>query len=125
LSARACHLHLIATATDNTLVIGVSLKIDEQSDIEVFVEGHLTLINSYTLHIAEYVVLAPMLIRPNYRYHLQTASGLLVRRWDNAPHHRHIATHPDHCHHADGTIWPSQPMDLASVLVAMVPLLKY
>ena len=33
-----------------------------------------------------------------YRYHWQTGSGKLIKRWDNAPHHPEIATFPDHLH---------------------------
>ena len=33
-----------------------------------------------------------------YRYHLQTGSGKLIKRWDNAPHHPEIDTFPDHLH---------------------------
>jgi len=31
-----------------------------------------------------------------YRYHWQTGSGKLIKRWDNAPHHPEIDTFPDH-----------------------------
>ncbi len=34
----------------------------------------------------------------SYRYHYQDASVALVFRYDNAPHHPGIATHPDHKH---------------------------
>ena len=33
-----------------------------------------------------------------YRYHWQTGSGKLIKRWDNAPHHPEIDTVPDHLH---------------------------
>lgn len=33
----------------------------------------------------------------SYRYHYQELSGLVLR-YDNAPHHPEIATHPDHKH---------------------------
>ena len=33
-----------------------------------------------------------------YRYHWQTGSGKLIKRWDNAPHHPEINTFPDHLH---------------------------
>jgi hypothetical protein len=33
-----------------------------------------------------------------YRYHWQTQSGEIIRRWDNAPHHPEIVTFPDHLH---------------------------
>ncbi len=33
-----------------------------------------------------------------YRYHWQTQSGKLIKRWDNAPHHPEIDTFPNHLH---------------------------
>ena len=33
-----------------------------------------------------------------YRFHWQTETGKLIKRWDNAPHHPEIATFPDHLH---------------------------
>lgn len=35
-------------------------------------------------------------------FHWQTASGELLARWDNAPHHPELTTHPDHKHVASG-----------------------
>lgn len=43
--------------------------------------------------------------------------GSLRVRWDNAPHHTHIATHPHHKHVGDETIIePSEEMSLDAVL---------
>ena len=33
-----------------------------------------------------------------YRYHWQTQSGKLIKRWDNAPHHPEVDTFPNHLH---------------------------
>lgn len=33
-----------------------------------------------------------------YRHHWQDAGGLLIKRWDNAPHHPEISSFPDHLH---------------------------
>src|SRR5262245_28195578 len=34
----------------------------------------------------------------SYRYHYQDASAALVFRYDDAPHHLEVSTHPDHKH---------------------------
>jgi hypothetical protein len=39
-----------------------------------------------------------------YSFHWQDAQGNLVRRWDNAPHHKELAGAPHHSHAADGTV---------------------
>jgi hypothetical protein len=33
-----------------------------------------------------------------YSFHWQRADGCLIRRWDNAPHHREISSFPHHIH---------------------------
>ncbi|MDF1550315.1 MAG: DUF6516 family protein [Bacteroidales bacterium] len=34
----------------------------------------------------------------NYSFHWQNKNGELIIRWDNAPHHRALATYPHHLH---------------------------
>lgn len=82
--------------------------------------GVLALRGGYQLHIAEYVVAWPEFERSRYRYHLQRVSGEFVVRWDNAPHHRHVASFPNHRHEADGSVHASDAMDVAQVLRAVV-----
>lgn len=38
----------------------------------------------------------------NYSFHWQKATGELLNRWDNAPHHSDIETYPHHVHTTDG-----------------------
>ena len=33
-----------------------------------------------------------------YRHHWQDANGNVIKRWHNAPHHRHVDTFPHHLH---------------------------
>jgi hypothetical protein len=88
----------------------------EEIDInECYVRGVLRLIDGFELHVAEYVITAPELIRPKHRYHLQTSDGAFVSRWDNAPHHADVPSFPDH-HHNDMGVHPSPPMTIPEVL---------
>ncbi|MCF7669441.1 MAG: DUF6516 family protein [Verrucomicrobia bacterium] len=50
-----------------------------------------------------------------YSFHWQTERGELIRRWDNAPHYRHLSTYPHHCHE-ENTVLKSQPPTLADIL---------
>jgi len=50
-----------------------------------------------------------------YSYHWQTRAGLLIKRWDNAPHHKELEGFPGHLHDGD-KVKPSKPMTLAKVL---------
>lgn len=91
---------------------------------ECYIRGVLTLLNGYQLHIAEYVITEPTLLRTKYRYHLQDQTLAMVVRWDNAPHYKNVSTFPDHIHKGDGSVQPSPTMDIPSVLAALIPYLK-
>ena len=55
-----------------------------------------------------------------YSFHWQGPHGDLIRRWDNAPHHPEVASHPHHVHHGDeSNVLPHHPMcahDILNVL---------
>ena len=103
-------------------VLRSEIRFDEIDEDECYISGVLLLIGDLELHIAEYVITAPDLLRLKYRYHLQTADGVLLSRWDNAPHHREISGFPDHRHNGDATVYPTVPMDLPGVLNAALVL---
>jgi hypothetical protein len=44
----------------------------------------------------------------SYRYHYQELSGLVLR-YDNAPHHPEVVTHPDHKHVGDDVVSSAHP----------------
>ncbi|MCJ7478822.1 MAG: DUF6516 family protein [Candidatus Nanohaloarchaeota archaeon QJJ-7] len=52
--------------------------------------------------------------RDRYSFHVSEDAELVVR-WDNAPHHPGIRTHPYHRHEND-EIHPSEEMDVRKVL---------
>ena len=52
-----------------------------------------------------------------YSYYWLTAENQLIIGWDNAPHHRHVATHPHHKHVGESTnIQNSQETKLEEIL---------
>ena len=51
----------------------------------------------------------------SYRYHYQDASGAQVFRYDNAPHHSEVATHPDH-KHTENSMLPSPHPSIEEIL---------
>ena len=53
--------------------------------------------------------------RIDYKFHYQDADGNLIFRYDNAPHHPHIPTFPDHKHEGDAIV-EAEPPDLSDVL---------
>ena len=52
----------------------------------------------------------------NYSFHWQDKNGILIIRWDNAPHHIKIKTHPHHKHQTD-EVTESYDITLDTVLV--------
>ena len=45
----------------------------------------------------------------SYRYHYQSPNTGIVFRYDNAPHHPEISTHPDHKHSGDDVLASPHP----------------
>jgi hypothetical protein len=45
----------------------------------------------------------------SYRYHYQDPAAALVFRYDNAPHHREVPTHPEHKHAGDQVVASLHP----------------
>jgi hypothetical protein len=69
-----------------------------------------------TLEIVAKLTIEQFLIRKTrYVYHCQTADNQLIFRYDNAPHHPQISTHPHHKHVGDQII-AATPPDLSDVL---------
>ena len=112
MNARDYYLHVQSVISQSHLVISNSLSFNEIDSHECYVRGTLTLINGWNLHIAEYVITAPILKRLKYRYQLQQNNGALISRWDNAPHR----------HDEREEVFPSQPMDIPRVLAEIIAL---
>jgi hypothetical protein len=53
-----------------------------------------------------------------YRFHLQTRDGGLIWRFDNAPHHPELSTHPHHEHTASGAVVAASELTLEDLLGA-------
>jgi hypothetical protein len=52
----------------------------------------------------------------NYSFHWQSEGGAMISRWDNAPHHKHIATFPHHRHRSNEEIVASETSSLKEIL---------
>lgn len=52
-----------------------------------------------------------------YSFHWQDVTGELRMRWDNAPHHPEVTTHPHHVHDGSETnVMPHVPVTFEEVL---------
>ncbi|MCC6298983.1 MAG: hypothetical protein IT314_06770 [Anaerolineales bacterium] len=104
---------------DETFHLRLCMEIafDEISEEECYIRGVITLKGGFELHIAEYVVTEPDFKRLKYRFHLQTSGSRMIVRWDNAPHHPEVNTHPDHVHIGQ-KVRANHPMDISQALEA-------
>lgn len=124
MKGREYYRHLQNAISSSAFVLDSQVSYTEIDVNECYVRGVLTFANGYELHIAEYVITEPTILRTKYRYHLQNQASDLIARWDNAPHHRAVGTFPHHLHLDDGSIHSSSAMDIATVLAAVISYLE-
>ena len=68
----------------------------------VYLKGRITIIDSSTLEIAIFVTESRgKLAVDKYRLHYMNGAGQMLFRYDNAPHHPEIVSHPHHKHTPD------------------------
>ncbi|MBI1878622.1 MAG: hypothetical protein HYR94_10415 [Chloroflexi bacterium] len=80
------------------------------------IEGRLRFWDSSLLEFTETLTeQGVVLIKTDYAYHYQDAMDTLIFRYDNAPHHAEIATHPHHKHASTG-VEAANPPHLNDVL---------
>ncbi len=65
----------------------------------------LTLVDGSAAEFFVYVMESGgQIVVKKYSFHWQNPDGVLLRRWDNAPHHPNLPGKPHHVHLPDGTI---------------------
>ena len=86
-------------------------------------DGHLrarlTLSDDSQIEFSEYVQRSPEgeIRVVTYSYHWANASGNLIQRWDNTPHHPDLAGFPHHIHVGrQDTPFAGQPVSIFAVL---------
>lgn len=99
-----------------SLITHFSVDFEEITDFIGYIKGKIELMDGSVLYFFEFVEIqnnVPVLVK--YKYQWQSPEGNLLKRWDNAPHHREINTFPDHVHDPAG-VSPSPAMNLESIL---------
>jgi hypothetical protein len=99
-----------------SLITHFSVDFEEIEDYKGHIKGKLEVMNGSTLYFFEFIEVqnnVPVLVK--YKYQWQSPEGDLLKRWDNAPHHRELNTFPDHVHDSDG-VHSSPAMNLESML---------
>lgn len=87
-------------------------KVGQSSEIYAVIRFHD---NSQLQVVEKLTIEAYVLVKTRYTYHYQYADGTLVFRYDNAPHHPEIITHPHHKHEGERIIAAQSP-DISEVL---------
>lgn len=93
----------------------INLEYEKLTPNSGYLKGSIK-IRGTALFFFEYIkVSGRKIIREKYRYHWQKSSGELIKRWDNAPHHKEVSTFPYHIDTKDG-VKPSKEVDIDYVL---------
>jgi hypothetical protein len=99
-----------------SLITNFSVDFEEIEDYTGYIKGKFELLNGSILYFFEFIEIQnniPVLVK--YKYQWQSPDGDLLKRWDNAPHHRELNTFPDHVHDPNG-VHSSSAMNLESIL---------
>lgn len=106
----------------NELLANCPLAVSFQFDFTVididrgYWKSEVIFRDGYELHPFEYVITKHNeLLIEDYRYHFQDPGDKVIFRFDNAPHHPEVESHPHHLHQPDG-IFPSTKPQLEEVL---------
>ncbi len=95
------------------------LRFDATSGL---IEGVVYFADGSRLEFSELVIIKKRhLTKQEYRYQF-VQNGVAVFRYDNAPHHEHVSTHPHH-KHAGAKILPAIEPNFGQVLDEAVALL--
>jgi hypothetical protein len=80
--------------------------------------SQLTLFEYFTVQVGKVSI-------ENFSFHWQKPDGTLIRRWDNAPHHRQLPTAPSHLHEgSEANVLAHRPVDAAFVILEVEQTLR-
>jgi hypothetical protein len=92
------------------------LAFDNRSNMRGTIQGRLRFHDGSQLTFGEVLILRKReLVKLRYTFHYQDAAGEMIFRYDNAPHHPNLPTHPHH-KHVGSTIESAEMPDLSNVL---------
>ena len=89
-----------------------------------YVEGGVTFVDNSRLVFFEFLRQTEDGVqREKYRYHFMDSDDQLIFRYDNAPHHPEIKTHPDPLHVGE-KIKENLPTDILQVLADILSFIE-
>lgn len=93
-----------------------SITYDKRSSFVRFVRGEIRFVGRSVHHVSEFMHVEHSPQRHTYAYHYQGPHGVLVFRYDNAPHYPELPNAPHHKHITGQSVVPSEAAGLFSVL---------
>ncbi len=109
------HFELIEKAVEYSSATGAEFEILPFDASSGLIEGVIYFADGSRLEFSELVIIEKHHpVKQKYRYQF-VQSGVAVFRYDNAPHHEHIATHPHH-KHVGAKILPAIEPEFGQVL---------
>ena len=106
---------LKASLTASPIVEDIDITDEFITSVSGFLECRVLMVDGSMLKFSEYFTIDEGRIKRNkYSFHLQK-NGEFILRWDNAPHHKELSTHPFHVHRKNG-VHDSRNMTIDAVL---------
>ena len=107
--------------TESPIIVSHEITYEAKSRVIGLVHGRLIFVNSYLLEFLELVKTDDHdnKVWLKYRFHFMRDDTAGLFRYDNAPHHPEISSHPHHKHlfsSGKESVIASQPTQLVSVL---------
>jgi hypothetical protein len=94
-------LEVLLSTSPMVLEVEIVRRTVRDTDVEKVLNYRyrITLANGGRIEMTERIVeIQGTLEVTKYRHHWQDRDGLLIKRWDNAPHHPTVETFPHHLH---------------------------
>ena len=98
------------------------LQVENRGDVALYLRGKIIFTNESELQFKEYFVTIPIMKKMAYSYHYQNRDKELIFRYDNAEHHKEIATYPYH-KHVTNEVLPSDILSLKEVIKEILKML--
>ncbi len=108
----------------NSIIVNSTLTFEQRTTIEGLIKGIIQFTDGSKLSIMEFIFIDDEnLIIPTYRFHWQSITDTLIKRWDNAPHHKNLKSFPHHLHDGN-SVKDSESMSISRVLEKIFEELK-
>ena len=106
-------MELFEWLTDTRVVHHYQVLAFRQTELSIYYKLEIHITDDTLLYVSEYLDKHTR----TYSFHWQTSDGTLIRRWDNAPHFKQLASYPHHVHIGpSNTVIESHDIGIAEVV---------